>query len=515
MLKARRLIIGLATLGLVLPAAAQFEGPAPLSWRWAQPSRVAPAGSPVVIGNTVYAAVGQRIYALDKETGNRKWQFPLVEPINGYFGSGVITAEGLIIAAADNKNIYAVDPNTGELKWQFASLVSVIGQPVVVGKWLVFATSDNSLNALDVVTGETAWDNPVKVYDGILGSIAAQGSNVLYFTNSYELRAFNVTTKKQSWAQRFSVVTPDAVPIVYGDRIYVGTGQYVASVLAATGRGGRNGMVGDELAYGPAVSAEGALAVTREGKAVVLDASLRPTKIVVDLGSSPIVRPTAVGRMFVVATANGALNLIDPRSGTLVWSYTIRPMAGTVAATSGSSRPGSNTAPPPIVSIQASGPAVLSGNTLLVLARDGSMLAFDRDTGVDQTAPAARMVWPNSGDIVNGQTLELIFKLEDEATGVNEKSISVSINGAKVEHEYTREGFVIVRISPLGKNKSLRNGRATIVLSAADWMGNAETKSFALMIDNTLPPTKRPSGGEGPAGGGGNKGGGPSLGGGG
>src|SRR5688572_10761475 len=117
MFKARCLMIGTAAMALAALAPAQFECPAPLSWRWAASTRVSPVGSPIVEGNTVYVAVGQRIYALDKDTGNKKWQFPVSEPINGYFTSGAQMAEGLIVAAADNKNIYAVDPS-GELKWQ-------------------------------------------------------------------------------------------------------------------------------------------------------------------------------------------------------------------------------------------------------------------------------------------------------------------------------------------------------------------------------------------------------------
>lgn len=498
MFKERCLILALALLALALPAPAQFEGPAPLSWRWVQPTKVSPSGSPVVLGNNVYVGVGQRIYAVDKETGNKKWQFPLVEPINGYFSSGLITDGKLLIAAADNRNIYGVDPTTGELKWQHQALVGIIGRPVICGKWVVYAMADNSLNAIDAATGELAWDMPIKVYDGITGRLAAYGGQVLYFTNNFDLRAFDVTTKKTKWTQKFTVIMPDAIPIVYGETVYVSTGQYISAVNAVSGRGGKNAPIGEEIAFGPAVSGEGVMVVTRNGKAIFLDSNLRPTKKTHDLGSYPVVQPSAIGRFFVAPTTNGALNVIDPKTGDIVWSYVIRPMAGTAAASDANVRPGANNTPRSLISIQASGPATLEGKTLLILARDGSLLAFDRDTGVDLTPPSVKMVWPNAGDYVNGQTLELMFKIDDEATGVNENAINITANGKALDFEFTRDGFAIARISPLSKNKPLANGRQTLLVTVADWMGNSSTSTFSLMVDNTLAPLGRPGSVEGP-----------------
>ena len=71
--------------GLTTVVFGDFDGPAPLSWRWAQPTKYPPSGSPLVDGNTIYVSVGARIFALDRDTGNQKWKFPTTEPIQGYF----------------------------------------------------------------------------------------------------------------------------------------------------------------------------------------------------------------------------------------------------------------------------------------------------------------------------------------------------------------------------------------------------------------------------------------------
>ena len=68
----RLFVAGAAFLALSSGSWAQVDGPTPLAWRWAAPTSVAPSGAPTIVGETVYVAVGSRIYAMDRETGNQK-----------------------------------------------------------------------------------------------------------------------------------------------------------------------------------------------------------------------------------------------------------------------------------------------------------------------------------------------------------------------------------------------------------------------------------------------------------
>src|SRR5687768_18589509 len=116
--------VGLSALGAVL---AQFPGPAPLAWRWAQSTAISPVGSPLVSGDVVYVAVGTRMYALDRATGNQKWKYPLAEGIPGNFRSGPLLADGTVVAAGDNRIVYGVDAGPGERKWTARSTVPSVG----------------------------------------------------------------------------------------------------------------------------------------------------------------------------------------------------------------------------------------------------------------------------------------------------------------------------------------------------------------------------------------------------
>ncbi|RYG64908.1 hypothetical protein EON77_19180, partial [bacterium] len=67
----------LALLPLALGAAAahaQFDGPAPLAWRWQGFSRTLSGGTPLVQGDKILTALGNRIYALDRTSGNQIWR---------------------------------------------------------------------------------------------------------------------------------------------------------------------------------------------------------------------------------------------------------------------------------------------------------------------------------------------------------------------------------------------------------------------------------------------------------
>ncbi|MFZ4508667.1 MAG: PQQ-binding-like beta-propeller repeat protein [Fimbriimonas sp.] len=572
----RNLTAGLLLASTVVPALAQFDGPAPLAWRWIQPSRVAPGGSPLVDGNNIYYSLEGRVYCIDKSSGNLRWRYPAVDPIAGVFRSAPIISNGVLIATGDNKVIYGIDPNTGVGKWQSPLPDRVLGQPVSAGKFVVQALSNNSFVAFNPADGTSAWETPFQAYDGIFGGISTFKDELLYFTNRYELVSLNVATRKANWKSRpVSQLPAGAIPVTFGEQIYVVSGPFVIGFNANSGLPKWQTPLNEQLAFAPVVTAASLLVVSREGKVILLD-PINGKKLnnkPIDLKSIPLVRPTVAGDKHIVLTSNGGVNLIDTTKGELLWTYLIRPLPGANTtgqntggegggqsglgggpsgsgfggpAGSGFGAPGgrgggqgspggqfgqgnnANTTPTQIFTIQAAAPAVLTGTTLLVPAKDGSLLAFDKESGVDLTGPKVSLLFPNAGDQVNGVLgLDFYFKVEDEAAGVKEDTIKVDIDGVAYEHTFGREGIAVVRIlATVGKNKPLsKEGRRVITVTATDWLGNTTKQVFAVTVDNTLPKTKLPTannnnpfggpgggpgglggvgGGKGPGGGGGN-----------
>ena len=570
-------LVSLAAIALCGAAHADFDGPAPLAWRFIAPSTVPPSGAPLVEGDTVYTAIGGRVFAVDKATGNLKWRYPQLDPIPGSFRSAPVYKDGTIVAAGDNKIIYAIDAATGQAKWSFNSPGPVMGQPLLVGNFFVYAQSDSKLMAVDIAKGKGAWSAPLGILDGIIGQISMNKDDVLLFTARGELISVNTLTQKTTWRRPFDSVPPGSVPIVYGDSIFVNSGSFLVALNATKGTPRWQISTQMQLAFSPAVSPDGILVISNDGSVMMYDSSRKPLmKAPIALGSLPTVQPTAAGSMFIVPTANGAINLLDPKKGTVEWSYVIQPLAdavttdpnaangggfgggiggagggksgggaggagggfggagggfggggGAFGGGRGGQGGGANGAGNDSIRPQwvlAAGPATISGDTLLISTKDGSLLAFDKNLGIDLTAPTVKLLFPNSGDQVSGQPpLVLVFKVEDEASGVKLPTLTIEIDGQKQVFKREKDGNYTVRFSQSGDNPLLSDGRKVITVTVSDWMMNERKATFALTIDNSLRPVilpgttgpnGQPGGGAGGKGGGGFGGGGGEAGGG-
>ncbi len=545
----RLLGAGLLSIAAVSMALADFDGPAPLSWRWIQPTTARVSGSPLIDGDTVFVAVGQRAFALDKATGNQKWRFPLVDPIDGYFIGNPVMVGGTLIVSADNRKVYGLDPATGQERWTYVAQQPIVGAAISVGKYVVVSETNSTIMAIDPDTGAPAWkddathaESPVAMLHPITGPLVANGDNVLVMDDNNELVCVSTITKKPLWTAPFSTLDINSRPTVVGDLIIVNSGQYVVAVRGSNGRGAWQVPLGANATVGAAVSGDGVFVVDQDGNANFYNLSGRKlTQKPIAIGSYPITRPAVAGKLFVVPTTNGAINLVDPATGQVSWSYLIRPIGVQYLERTGNRQtpgggvPGGGVPggqPPPggqlgnqnqtperIWTIQASGTPVVAGDTLLVLARDGSLLAFDKNSGVDLTPPSISMSWPHPGDQVNGESLEVLFKIEDEASGVNDKSLKITLDGAPLDVTFGRDDVASVRFSFASKNPPLQNGRRVLSVTASDWMGNTVTKDFVLNVDNSLPKTVTPApqkqgglggpGGKGGGGGGFGGGGGP------
>lgn len=502
------------TLGLVatavtlsaIAAFADFDGPAPVAWRWAQSTSAAPGGKPLVAGDNVYVAVGGRMYALERATGNQLWRFPAAEPLEANFRTGAAMGGGIVVAAADNKTIFAVDSTTGTLKWQWTSTESLTGGVVVAGNHVVVATMPGGLMSINATTGQAEWKESLKLKGTPYPNLGVWQENVIVLTNEPAIVSVNPSTAKQNWSVKASSLSGNSMPAVMGDTIYLNTGYYLTALRGANGGKKWDVRLDENLAFGPAVSDSGVAVVSLTGNIFTFDLGGRFIfKSGIKLGSAPVAQPSFVGKLVAVGTENGSLNIIDPKSGEMVYNYVIPPLFKGAKISGGTA---DNTE---IKYVTVAGAAATAGDTMLVLARDGSLLAFDKTLGVDLTAPAIQMVWPNPGDQVAGQPpLEIWFKIEDAASGVNPNSVKIKIGGTEYGGTYTKDGYLSVKISAVGVNRPLMDGRAEIVVSAADWLGNKIDSPFVLSIDNTLPPTGGPPRKEGAgagAGGGGSLGG--------
>lgn len=488
-MKRQFLMVALAALSSA--SMAQLAGPAPLNWKWQGSTSVVP-GEFVAHGNSIIAAVGRRIYALDRETGNQLWRWP-ADGIQGNFNRGTILAGDVVIAPADNRTIYAFNANSGEKIWEYNLQGGLASNPVVAGGYVVLPMGDDTLVALNPKDGTPAWANPISVPGGIMGKLAASGNDIFVTTSNFELAAIDTVRAAQRWKVQFTQLNPDAIPVVAEDTVYIIAGDYVIGLARQNGGQRARITVGEQAVFGPAIAANTVTVVTRQGSVRTYTKQGRPTHPPVDLQSMAVNTPVIVGGKIVVNTSNGSMNMIEPADGSILWNYILRPATKPVADSSGKTPPNYMTAASAVFG---------SGDTLYLNARDGQILAFDSKAGVDLTPPFVSFVFPVNGYEMSGrsnvaageQPPFFLWDVEDLASGVRMDTVKVEIDNRVAKHLLTRDGQLVVRING-SENPGLSDGPKTITVTASDWMGNTSKSQFRVMIDNTLPALKSATGG--------------------
>ncbi len=151
-------------------------------------------GTPALSGNTlVFAsarAAGKRgaiVYALDKISGQKLWEYPTWNQITGpaiadgvvYVGGfGTFTGprlsdgepvfnfetdivssapaivDGVAIFGLDDGHMLAVSLRTGEIKWAFNAGSALSSAPSVSGQMVYFGTGAGTLYAIDIPSGQ-------------------------------------------------------------------------------------------------------------------------------------------------------------------------------------------------------------------------------------------------------------------------------------------------------------------------------------------------------------------------
>jgi outer membrane protein assembly factor BamB len=144
--------------GLVLQASGTGRASEAEDWRFDTGGTV--FSSPTVVDETVYiGSQSGAVYALDAETGEKRWQFETTEPVDS--SPFVIEGDGevdrLVLVGCDDRNLYAIDAATGESQWHIETNGRVQGSPVVGAETLFFTSDSDGLYAADTNDGERSW----------------------------------------------------------------------------------------------------------------------------------------------------------------------------------------------------------------------------------------------------------------------------------------------------------------------------------------------------------------------
>lgn len=119
--------------------------------------------SPTIYSNTIYFGAGKNFYAVDLDSGNKKWHFKT----EGVVHSSPAIKDNKVFLGSFDSRIYCLDAQTGTEIWQFETgrdtaqyvWLGVQASPVIENDRLYIGSRDASIYCLDIDSGDTIWAN--------------------------------------------------------------------------------------------------------------------------------------------------------------------------------------------------------------------------------------------------------------------------------------------------------------------------------------------------------------------
>ena len=475
-----------------------------VAWRFfGNPAPNNPA-IPGVGKTTLYYPCLNRIYALDRESGTLKWQFPADAPLEATILGQPVEGNNLVYFGASNGNVYALDIETGAVRWIFNARSAPTARFVLDEGTLYIGTGGGEVYALNALNGEPLWSAPYRIDDYIAGSLVKVEDTLFFGTNAGFIHAITASGGRRRWVYRLPAPNYDAQPVYANNSLYATSNDQLLAINPNSGALRWRRQFTTEVRLAPTANDEYVVVTTRENRVLLYDHNGRliaGDKQPITLRYEPLTPPVIREGDLWVATRRGTILRYSLPDGQLKWLYTLRPPEGTVDANNRR-----------IAYLALSSPLIWVPEGFLVATADGNLTAF-RYGWVDRTPPEVVRVVPNIGEMMSGQLpLDFFARLRDEGCGVNPDSVQFLLDGELLEAEYDpASGEVKVRLRAGGTVQPLADGRHTLTVVASDWIGNTVRFNWAIHIDNSLRraptrPQQQPGargGGRGGRGGGG------------
>ncbi|HUV03696.1 MAG TPA: PQQ-binding-like beta-propeller repeat protein [Armatimonadota bacterium] len=429
--------------------------------------------------------------------------------------SSPVVADGVVYICAGHR-LYAVNAETGSLKWAYPaqeSLPTAIKSTPLVGDDLVyFAGGDGWLYAVKKETGTLAW-NFITASTITSSPILADG--VIYVGSGDDhLYALDAQSGNPKWPGGFHTLDDVAgSPAVVDGLVYFLSGDMVLyAALVGSGDVKWAVRIGTMGRTASPVVAENTVYLAAGNFVQAYQAKSGRLKWGIQLRTTVTSTPAVANGTLYVGCRNGKLYAFTT-AGKLKWSapvdvgapiYASPVIAGdtvivaankgalvAVDAETGAVKwtytifPSSLDYKLKYANVTAS-PAVSNG-ALYVLADDGTLYAFTYEMP-DNTPPQVSRVVPSRDALMPGiPPVEIAAIFADPGSGMKTDSISLLLDGEPQEHKLIPERGIVWFKTPVTQPVvPLLDGLHTVTLSLADWAGNKTEMSWYFTVDNRM-----------------------------
>ncbi len=184
-------------------------------------------GGPVISGDALVIASGDKLYKLDINNGDPLWDKPF-DTGGKIWSTPVISGNVIYFGNLDHK-VYAVDLETKEKIWEKGFAGAIASTPLIINDTLYIGTLNNKFYALDIANnGNPIWDKPFET-DNWVWTQAVYHQGTIYFGSfGGNVYAIDAETGKMNpgWGSPYKTETGDrfrAKPAIMGDVLVIGS----------------------------------------------------------------------------------------------------------------------------------------------------------------------------------------------------------------------------------------------------------------------------------------------------
>lgn len=468
--------------------------PIALNWEYTANKFDNNPASPVVSGSTCFFASGDRVYAIDLETGNLKWKYPADQPLGGQVRGTPAIYDGKVYFGSGDGNLYCVDGDTGTFQWAYQTRGSVRCPPVILNGKVYFGSDDNSIYAVDAETGDLGWAKPFTAKDDFAVGLAVGNDMIVGACMDGNVYGISISGRLR-WAYRLPLAPLNTSPILIESVAAMAVGNMIYGISTRGGQLRWTISLPAEAAATPASDGATIYIPCRDKKIYAYTLTGRKPTIKwtqpADLGTNPLSSPVIASvpgvdsegkpdeeSVLFVTGGKGIIACYSADSGSLKWRYMIAPSPTFGAAYTDA----------------ASSPTVANG-TLTVVTDDGVLHCFSPNAP-DNEAPVAYDYKPaNASVIPAAPPIKLSAVIYDIGSGVDFSTVTMTLDGQSVDFKTDFSTSTITcTIEATAGNKAakrLSDGIHTIAVTAKDYAGNLLNQDWLVYADSRLQPPKR------------------------
>ncbi|MDG1144769.1 MAG: outer membrane protein assembly factor BamB [Burkholderiales bacterium] len=245
--------------------------------KWQSNIRNSVMGAPMAVGQTVIVRdVQGRLFGLDRETGESKWDFQapnqsLILRSNpgisaGYSDSIVVGFHGGIamhLDSASGEVLWSVNVSIASGDNELERIADVVGTPMVVENMVCMATFQGRTGCFDLETGRRNWS----IQTSAVGSLGFDDERIFVSDEAGYVMALDRDTGAVLWRNESFKYRKITGPTVLGPWVMVGDLDGIVSVLSASDGSyvGRAKTDGSQILTNPIVIDDNMLVQTSKG----------------------------------------------------------------------------------------------------------------------------------------------------------------------------------------------------------------------------------------------------------